>query len=104
MENRRSRRKPGMREETEREIISRQRTAGRREEAAGGSRESAGRSRNRSGSSRKREAEGKRATMVDDRYFHTAEEHLYAELAVVLGMEKDDVRQYIGQKIELLEV
>lgn len=33
MENRRSRRKPGMREETEREIISRQRTAGRREEA-----------------------------------------------------------------------
>jgi len=30
-----------MREETEREIISRQRTAGRREEAAGGSRESA---------------------------------------------------------------
>ena len=56
MENRRSRRKPGMREETEREIISRQRTAGRREEAAGGSRESAGRSRNRSGSSRKPEA------------------------------------------------
>ncbi len=45
-----------MREETEREIISRQRTAGRREEAAGGSRESAGRSRNRSGSSRKPEA------------------------------------------------
>ena len=41
MENRRSRRKPGMREETEREIISRQRTAGRREEAAGVSRESA---------------------------------------------------------------
>ncbi|MFQ8841149.1 MAG: hypothetical protein ACLR8P_09745 [Clostridium fessum] len=30
MENRRSRRKPGMREETEREIISRQRTTGRR--------------------------------------------------------------------------
>ena len=56
MENRRSRRKPGMREETEREIISRQRTAGRREEAAGVSRESAGRSRNRSGSSRKPEA------------------------------------------------
>lgn len=56
MENRRSRRKPGMREETEREIISRQRTAGRREEATGGSRESAGRSRNRSGSSRKPEA------------------------------------------------
>ena len=54
--------------------------------------------------SRKREAEGKRATTVDDRYFHTAEEHLYAELAVVLGMEKDDVRQYIGQKIDLLEV
>ena len=45
-----------MREETEREIISRQRTAGRREEATGGSRESAGRSRNRSGSSRKPEA------------------------------------------------
>ena len=56
MENRRSRRKPGMREETEREIISRQRTAGRREEAAGVSRESAGRSRNRAGSSRKPEA------------------------------------------------
>lgn len=53
--------------------------------------------------SRKREAEGKRATTVDERYFRAAEEHLYAELAVALGMEKDDVRQYIGQKIELLE-
>lgn len=38
MENRRSRRKPGMREETEREIISRQRTQDvekKRPEAAG---------------------------------------------------------------------
>lgn len=53
--------------------------------------------------SRKREAEGKRATTVDERYFHTAEDHLYAELAVALGIEKDDVRQYIAQKIKALE-
>ena len=54
--------------------------------------------------SRKREAEGKRATTVDDRYFHTAEDHLYAELAVVLGMDRDAVKKYIGQSIEQLEV
>lgn len=53
--------------------------------------------------SRKREAEGKRATTVDERYFHAAEDHLYAELAVALEMGKDEVKNYIGQKIELLE-
>lgn len=53
--------------------------------------------------SRKREAEGKRATTVDDRYFHTAEEHLYAELAVVLGMEMEDLKLYDAE-YRLLEI
>lgn len=69
MENRRSRRKPGMREETERETISRQHPAGRREEAAGGGRESAGRSRG----TRSRAEHSRNAESVSGRTENTRE-------------------------------
>lgn len=49
--------------------------------------------------SRKREAEGKRATTVDERYFRTAEDHLYAELSVALGIVREKVRDYITEKL-----
>ena len=49
--------------------------------------------------SRKREAEGKRATTVDERYFRAAEEHLYAELSVTLGIVREQVKAYITEKL-----
>lgn len=48
---------------------------------------------------RQRMAQGKRATTVDERYFHAAEEHLYAELAVAFDMPKEEVKAYIMEKM-----
>ena len=44
-------------------------------------------------------AQGKRATTVDERYFHAAEDHLYAELAVAFDMPKEEVKAYIMEKM-----
>lgn len=49
--------------------------------------------------SRKREAEGKRATTVDERYFRAAEDHLYSELSVSLGIVREQVKDYITEKL-----
>lgn len=43
-------------------------------------------------------AEGKKITSSDERYFMMAEDKLYGELAVVLGIEKNDIRDYIKDK------
>lgn len=40
-------------------------------------------------------AEGKKVTSGDEKYFHLAEDSLYGELAIPLGMEKEKVRDYI---------
>lgn len=40
-------------------------------------------------------ADGKKATSTDERYFHAAEDILYGELAIALGINKDEVRDYI---------
>ncbi len=40
-------------------------------------------------------ADGKKATSTDERYFHAAEDILYGELAIPLGINKDEVRDYI---------
>ncbi len=37
-------------------------------------------------------------TAGDERYFKLAEEHLYGELAIALGIEKDKVSSYIEKK------
>ena len=41
-------------------------------------------------------AQGKKATTIDERYFHAAEEQLYEELSIALDMPKDEMREYIG--------
>lgn len=46
-----------------------------------------------------RKAVGKKATTVDERYFKAAEDHLYAELSIALGVPKDKVRDYIQTRL-----
>lgn len=47
-----------------------------------------------------RVADGKKATAIDDRYLHMAEEQLYGEMAIALEMNKDDMRDFITQRVE----
>lgn len=42
-----------------------------------------------------RQQKGRRATSVDERYFHAAEDQLYGELAFALGMNRDEAPEYI---------
>lgn len=44
--------------------------------------------------------QGKKVTAVDDKYFKMAEDRLYGELAIALGMNKDNVKEYIFDSIE----
>ena len=46
-----------------------------------------------------RKAQGKKATTVDERYFKAAEDHLYAELSIALGMPKEEVKDYIQRRL-----
>ena len=45
-------------------------------------------------------AEGKKVTSSDSKYFHLAEESLYGELAISLDMEKEEVKDYVKEKVE----
>ena len=49
-------------------------------------------------------AEGKKVTSSDSKYFHIAEESLYGELAISLGMEKEEVKGYIHERIDGYDV
>ena len=42
---------------------------------------------------------GRKITAVDAKYFHLAEESLYGELAVSLGISRDEVEAYIAGEI-----
>ena len=44
-------------------------------------------------------AEGKKVTAFDSKYYHIAEDSLYGELAISLDIEKDEVKDYIVDKI-----
>lgn len=44
-------------------------------------------------------AQGKKVTAKDDRYFHMAEDNLFGELAVALGIEKSQVKDFIKQRV-----
>ncbi len=44
-------------------------------------------------------AEGKKITASDEKYFHLAEERLYGEFAIILGIERDQVRDFITEKV-----
>lgn len=46
-----------------------------------------------------RKAQGKKVTTLDERYFHAAEEQLHEELSIVLGVPKEEIRNYIGSRI-----
>lgn len=48
-------------------------------------------------------AAGKKATSSDTKYFEIAEDSLYGELAISLQMKKDEVQQYIVQRVKLQE-
>ena len=48
----------------------------------------------------KRLAQGKKVTATDERYFRMAEENLYSELSIALGIPKDEMEQYISTKME----
>ena len=47
----------------------------------------------------KRIQAGRKVTAVDAKYFHLAEESLYGELAVSLGISRDEVEAYITGEI-----
>lgn len=49
---------------------------------------------------KKRLEQGKKTTAGDERCLHAAQENLYGELAVVLGMEKHEVENHILSIIE----
>ncbi len=51
----------------------------------------------------KRKAEGKKMTSLDSRFSHIAEDSLYGELAISLGMDKEDVGPYIEETIHQLQ-
>lgn len=44
--------------------------------------------------------DGKKVTVVDEKYFRQAEEQLYGELAFALDMPKDEVGAYIADSIQ----
>lgn len=48
----------------------------------------------------KRIAQGKKVTATDERYFRMAEENLYSELSIALGIPKGEMEQYIAARIE----
>lgn len=49
--------------------------------------------------SRQREQEGRKATATDSRYFNMAEDNLHSELAISLGIPKEEVGAFIDGEI-----
>ena len=47
--------------------------------------------------------EGKKTTSIDDKYFHMAEDALYGELAISLGLEREAARKYVVDSIKKYE-
>lgn len=48
----------------------------------------------------KRIQAGRKVTAVDAKYFHLAEESLYGELAVALGLDREEVESFITREID----
>ena len=49
--------------------------------------------------SRERERQGRKATATDSRYFNMAEDNLHSELAISLGIPKEEVGAFIGDQL-----
>ena len=47
-----------------------------------------------------RQAAGKKVTSADERYMKAAEDQLYGELAAALNLQKDQMEQYISERME----
>lgn len=45
-------------------------------------------------------AKGKKVTATDERYLKQAEENLYSELSMLLGVPKNDMEQYITERLD----
>lgn len=43
---------------------------------------------------------GKKSTAIDERYFRIAENRLYEEMALALGVDREEVKEYIRNYIE----
>ena len=43
--------------------------------------------------------QGKKITALDERYMRTAENELYSELSLTLGIPKDEMEQYIRERL-----
>ncbi len=51
---------------------------------------------------RERLARGKKTTAMDERYLRMAEENLYSELSLVLGVPREDMEDYITQRLTVM--
>ena len=49
---------------------------------------------------KKRNAKGSKITATDSKYYKIVGDRLYGELALVLGMERQDVEKYVMERIE----
>ena len=45
-------------------------------------------------------AKGKKVTATDERYLRQAEENLYSELSILLGVPKNDMEEYITVRLD----
>ena len=46
-----------------------------------------------------RRARGMKSTVIDERYFKKAENNLYSELSIAIGIEQSDIPSYIAEEI-----
>ena len=49
---------------------------------------------------KERNEQGKKSTVIDERYFKLAEDNLYSELAFAIGRDKSEMRKIIADTIE----
>lgn len=49
---------------------------------------------------RSRMAAGKKATVSDNKYFKIAEENLYGEMALSLGMDREEAKQFVVDRVK----
>ena len=50
-----------------------------------------------------RHAKGMKSTVIDERYFKKAENNLYSELSIAIGIEQSDMPSYITEVIDNLQ-
>ncbi len=51
-----------------------------------------------------RMAQGKKVTAIDDKYLRIAEDNLYSEMSIALGVPREEMRDYITERIETISI